>query len=145
MVNLTEIIDEIKSGLIEQIHEARANVNVRLHSPFLSIPKRHARSLVYNMLSNAIKFRSHDRPLVDITCFVKDGHLNMTFADNGLGIKSENLPKVFQIFKRFNPEVEGRGIGMYLVKRVIDLNNGDIFIESEENIGTTFHLKFPSS
>ena len=146
LVNLSEIVEEVKSGLREQINEAGAQVNISLHTPFLSIPKRHARSLVYNMLSNALKFRSHDRPLIiDIACFLKDDQLHMTFADNGLGIKNENLPKIFQIFKRFNPEVEGRGIGMYLVKRVIDLNNGDILIESQENVGTTFHLKFPVS
>jgi two-component system, chemotaxis family, CheB/CheR fusion protein len=146
LINLTEIVDEVKSGLREQINEAGASVNVRMHTPFLSIPRRHARSLVYNMLSNAVKFRAHNRPLtVDITCFLKDERIHITFADNGLGIKEENLPKVFQIFKRFNPEIEGRGIGMYLVKRVIDLNNGDIFIEIEENAGTTFHVHFPVS
>jgi two-component system CheB/CheR fusion protein len=145
MVNLSEIVEEVKTGLLEQISEAGALVNVKMHTPYLTIPRRHARSLVYNMLSNAVKFRSYDRPLtIDIACFRKDGHIHITFSDNGLGIKAENLPKVFQIFKRFNPEIEGRGIGMYLVKRVIDLNNGDIFIESEENTGTTFHVHFPA-
>jgi signal transduction histidine kinase len=138
------VIEEVKSGLDEQIKEAGAIVEVELGTPFMSIPRRHARSLVYNMLSNAIKFRSKDRPLVvSISGFLKNNKLQLTFADNGIGIREENLPKVFQIFKRFNPEIEGRGVGMYLVKRVIDLNNGDISMESKENVGTTFHLTFP--
>jgi two-component system CheB/CheR fusion protein len=144
LVNLSEVIEEVKSGLDEQIKEAGAIVEVELGTPFMRIPRRHARSLVYNMLSNAIKFRSKDRPLVvSISGFLKNNKLQLTFADNGIGIREENLPKVFQIFKRFNPEIEGRGVGMYLVKRVIDLNNGDISMESKENVGTTFHLTFP--
>lgn len=96
------------------------------------------------MLSNSIKFCSNDRPLlIIISCFLKDDRLHLTFKDNGIGIKKENLSKVFQIFKRFNPEVEGRGVGMYLVKRVIDLNNGDITLESQEDVGTTFQISFP--
>jgi two-component system CheB/CheR fusion protein len=144
LVNLSEIVEEVKSGLGEQIKEANAQVNVDLSTPFFNIPRRHARSLIYNMLSNAIKFRSKNRPLiVHISGFLRVDRLYITFADNGIGIKKENLPKVFQIFKRFNPEIEGRGVGMYLVKRVIDLNNGDIFITSEENMGTAFHIHFP--
>jgi two-component system CheB/CheR fusion protein len=144
LVNLSEVVNEVKSDLGEQIKEAGAIVEVDLGTPFLNIPRRHARSLIYNMLSNAIKFRSKDRPLVvAISAFLKNNKLQLTFADNGIGIREENMPKVFQIFKRFNPEIEGRGVGMYLVKRVIDLNNGDISMESQENVGTTFHLTFP--
>jgi two-component system CheB/CheR fusion protein len=144
LVNMSEIIEEVKTGLGEQIREAGAQVEVNLGTPLLHIPKRHARSLVYNMLSNAIKFRSKDRPLViTISYYLKSNESHISFADNGIGMKPENLPKVFQIFKRFNPEIEGRGVGMYLVKRVIDLNNGDITLESKEEVGTTFHITFP--
>jgi signal transduction histidine kinase len=64
------------------------------------------------------------------------------FSDNSIGIREADQPKVFMIFKRFNPEVAGRGVGMYLVKRVIELNDWVIYLESKENVGTTFHIQF---
>jgi signal transduction histidine kinase len=96
------------------------------------------------MLSNALKFRSTERRLVvTITSQLKNDKVHLSFSDNGIGIKEADQPKVFMIFKRFNPEIAGRGVGMYLVKRVIDFNDGEIYLESEENVGTTFHIQFP--
>jgi signal transduction histidine kinase len=143
-VNLHTIVEEVRLSLYKQIEEAEAKVNVDLAVPFLTIPKKHARSLVFNMLSNALKFRSKDRkPQVTISSHLKNDKIHLNFSDNGIGIKEADQPKVFMIFQRFNPEVAGRGVGMYLVKRVIDLNDGTIYLESKENVGTTFHIAFP--
>jgi signal transduction histidine kinase len=144
LVNLAAIIEEVQVSLFKQIEEAGAKVNVGLAVPFLTVPKKHARSLVFNMLSNALKFRSTERRLVvTITSQLKNDKVHLSFSDNGIGIKEADQPKVFMIFKRFNPEIAGRGVGMYLVKRVIDFNDGEIYLESEENVGTTFHIQFP--
>jgi PAS domain S-box-containing protein len=144
LVELKSVVEEVQGSLSEQIKEAGAQVKVDLTVPFLTIPKKHARSLVFNMLSNALKFRSPERkPVITITSALEKDKTRLSFADNGIGIRAVNLPKVFMIFKRFNPEVAGRGVGMYLVKRVVDLNGGDIYVESKENVGTTFHVEFP--
>jgi PAS domain S-box-containing protein len=144
LINLAAIIEEVQVSLFKQIEEAGASVNVDLAVPFLTIPKKHVRSLVFNMLSNALKFRSRERKLiVTISSQLKNDKVHLSFSDNGIGIKEADQPKVFMIFKRFNPQIAGRGIGMYLVKRVIDFNNGAIYLESEENVGTTFHIQFP--
>jgi signal transduction histidine kinase len=119
-------------------------VQVKQAVRFLTIPRKHARSLVFNLLSNALKFRSPDwPPVITVSSVLEKDKTRLSFADNGIGIRAANQPKVFMIFKRFNPEVAGRGVGMYLVKRVIDLNGGDIYGESKENVGTTFHVEFP--
>jgi signal transduction histidine kinase len=145
LVNLADIIEEVQVSLFKQIEEAEARVNVELAVPFLTIPKKHVRSLVFNMLSNALKFRSQERkPIVTVSSQLKNDKLHLIFSDNGIGIKEADQPKVFMIFKRFNPEIAGRGVGMYLVKRVIDFNDGEIYLESEENVGTTFHIQFPT-
>jgi light-regulated signal transduction histidine kinase (bacteriophytochrome) len=144
LVNLPAIIEEVQLSLFKQIEEAGAKVNIDLTVPFLTVPKKHVRSLVFNMLSNALKFRSKDRkPVVTISSHLKNDKIQLSFSDNGIGIKAEDQPKVFMIFKRFHPEVAGRGVGMYLVKRVIDLNDGAIYLESKENVGITFHIEFP--
>ncbi len=145
LVNLKTVVEEVQASLYKQIQEAGAVIKVDLSVPFLSIPKKHARSLVFNMLSNALKFRSPERkPVITISSHLEKDKTRLSFADNGIGIKAVNQPKVFMIFKRFNPEIAGRGVGMYLVKRVIDLNGGDIHLESKENVGTTFHVQFPT-
>ncbi|QHT70726.1 HAMP domain-containing histidine kinase [Rhodocytophaga rosea] len=144
LVNLADVIKEVKVAHYNQIEETKASIEVDLAVPLLHIPKRHAKSLVYNMLSNALKFRSTDRQLhVKISSRIKGDNILVSFSDNGIGIRKEDHGKVFMIFKRFNPEIAGRGVGMYLVKRVIDLNEGSIYLESQEKVGTTFHVELP--
>ncbi len=144
LVNLQEMIEDVKVSLYKQIEEAGAIIDTKLSIPFLKIPKKHARSLLYNLLFNAIKFRSKDRLLmVTISTYLKNGRVHLSFQDNGIGIKEVDQPKVFIIFKRFNKDIAGMGVGMYLVKRVIDLNEGGIYLESKENVGTTFYIDFP--
>jgi signal transduction histidine kinase len=144
LVNLKTVLEEVQVSLFKQIEEAQATINVELVIPFLAIPKKHARSLIYNLLSNALKFRSKDRNLIfNISSHLDNDRIHLSFQDNGIGIREADQEKVFMIFKRFNTGVAGRGVGMYLVKRVIDLNEGVIYLNSQENVGTTFHIEFP--
>jgi PAS domain S-box-containing protein len=144
LVNLKTVLEEVQVSLFKQIEEAQATINVELVIPFLAIPKKHARSLIYNLLSNALKFRSKDRNLIfNISSHLDNDRIHLSFQDNGIGIREADQEKVFMIFKRFNTGVAGRGVGMYLVKRVIDINEGIIYLNSQENVGTTFHIEFP--
>jgi PAS domain S-box-containing protein len=146
LVNLETLVEDVQVSLFKQIEEAGALIKVNLQISFLAIPKKHARSLIYNLLSNALKFRSKERTLeVTISSELKNNRIYISFSDNGIGIKEVDQAKVFMIFKRFNLEITGRGVGMYLVKRVVDLNEGEIFLESKENVGTTFLITFPVS
>ena len=63
-------------------------------------------------------------------------------ADNGLGIKQEHQHKLFSMFKRLHTHVEGTGIGLYIVKRIIENNGGRIHVESKHGVGTTFRVYF---
>lgn len=96
------------------------------------------------MLSNALKFRGKDRKsVITIASSINEDRTLLSFTDNGSDIRQEDQAKVCMIFKRLNRQVAGRGIGMYLLKRIVDLNNGTIDIESQENVVTTFHVQFP--
>ncbi|MDQ3536633.1 MAG: HAMP domain-containing histidine kinase [Bacteroidota bacterium] len=66
----------------------------------------------------------------------------MKVNDNGLGISKGNKDKIFSMFKRFHDHVEGSGIGLYIVKRIIDNAGGKIEVESEPGVGTTFNIYF---
>jgi signal transduction histidine kinase len=69
-----------------------------------------------------------------------DGYYVLTVKDNGLGIKKEHLDKVFLMFKRFHSHVQGTGIGLYMVKRIIENAKGKIVLESELGEGSTFKI-----
>jgi two-component system, chemotaxis family, sensor kinase Cph1 len=102
------------------------------------------KSIVYNLVTNALKYRSEERGLkLQIRTFSKGSHTCLSVEDNGIGIDlKQNKEKMFSIFSRFHDHVEGSGIGLFMVKRLVEKKGGDISVVSEENKGTTFTVKF---
>ncbi|MCR8747066.1 ATP-binding protein [Romboutsia lituseburensis] len=101
--------------------------------------------IILNLLSNAIKFNSQDGKIeVYITC---DEHVNISIKDNGIGIESDKLNSIFGRFEQVNNKKvhkrEGSGIGLSLVKSLVDMHNGKITASSEINNGTTFTVSIP--
>jgi signal transduction histidine kinase len=108
------------------------------------LPQRICGSIIYNLLSNAIKYRSQERtPEVVIETKRQDNFLLITFEDNSIGIGENNLRKLFTMFKRFHTHVEGTGIGLYIVKRIVENGGGKIEVESKVEVGTTFRIYLP--
>ncbi|HMG93798.1 MAG TPA: ATP-binding protein, partial [Chryseolinea sp.] len=102
-------------------------------------------STFYNLLSNAIKFRSPERKLrVVATSRVIDGKVIIEVADNGLGFDTRlHKENMFKLYKRFHTHVEGRGIGLYLIKAQIEVLHGTIEVESELDHGSLFRVTLP--
>jgi light-regulated signal transduction histidine kinase (bacteriophytochrome) len=102
-------------------------------------------STFYNLLSNAIKFRSPERKLkVVATSRLIDGKAIIEVADNGLGFDTRlHKEKMFKLYKRFHTHVEGRGIGLYLIKAQIEVLHGTIEVESELDHGSMFRIALP--
>ena len=102
-------------------------------------------STLYNLLSNAIKFRSPERNLrVVATSRLVDGKAIIEVMDNGLGFDTRlHKEKMFKLYKRFHSHVEGRGIGLYLIKAQIEVLHGTIEVESELDHGTLFSVTLP--
>jgi signal transduction histidine kinase len=102
-------------------------------------------STLYNLLSNAIKFRSPERKLkVVATSRVVDGKAIIEVTDNGLGVDTRlHKEKMFKLYKRFHTHVEGRGIGLYLIKAQIEVLHGTIEVESELDHGSVFRITLP--
>jgi signal transduction histidine kinase len=97
-----------------------------------------------NLIANAIKFQRPDiQPEIKITAESTRKENIFKIIDNGIGIASENQANVFQLFKRFNEVYEGSGIGLTTCKKIMELHNGTIELESKEGEGTTFILRFP--
>jgi signal transduction histidine kinase/tetratricopeptide (TPR) repeat protein len=102
-------------------------------------------SIFYNLLSNAIKFRSPDRVLkVVATSRSENGSAVLEVTDNGLGFDTHLYrEKLFKLYRRFHTHVEGRGLGLYLIKSQIEVLHGKIEVESEPGRGSVFRVILP--
>jgi signal transduction histidine kinase len=97
-------------------------------------------SILYNLVSNAIKYRQPSRqPIIEINVTRQENEIMIKIADNGLGLDLHSVRNdLFGLYKRFHTNVEGRGIGLYLVKTQVEAMSGRIEVESELGKGTTF-------
>ncbi|WP_028979292.1 sensor histidine kinase [Sporocytophaga myxococcoides] len=103
--------------------------------------RKNLRSIIYNLLSNALKYSSSKRrPEIHLSTESTDDFVLFTISDNGLGISPENQHKIFNMFERAHQHVEGSGIGLYIIKRIIENSGGKIELQSTEGVGTTFKV-----
>jgi len=100
--------------------------------------------IVSNLLGNSIKYASPERPVdIRISTFKDTDQTVLQIKDNGIGIDlKKHYDKVFGLFKRFHNHVEGSGIGLFIVKKLVEKKGGWIEVESKLNEGTTFTIKF---
>ena len=141
MIELEGFIEEFKASHRELITKANAVIQTSFSLTHFVFSIRLLRSVVYNLMDNALKYRSPDRQaLIKISAVQQEEFLVMTVEDNGIGIKPAFHHKVFDMFKRYNREQEGTGIGLYIVKRIVEKYEGKIELESEEQQGTVFRI-----
>lgn len=138
-----QVLLDVTSDIEGLITESGAIVKADFQAKELLYARKNLRSILYNLLSNGIKYRSPERPPeVRISTFRKGDCVVLQVQDNGLGIKKDQQHKLFSMFKRLHKHVEGTGIGLYIVKRIIENNGGRIEVESELGEGTTFKVYF---
>jgi signal transduction histidine kinase len=99
-------------------------------------------SVFYNLISNAIKYRHPDRqPSISVQSNLKDEYVQIDVADNGLGIDLKtHKDNLFSLYKRFHFHVEGKGLGLYLVKTQLGALGAKIEVKSTDGVGTVFSL-----
>ncbi|WP_394348947.1 sensor histidine kinase [Hymenobacter setariae] len=145
-VSLAAVIEDVRQDLHFQFLESGAvlEVTVKDTQPRVFSPKN-LHSLIYNLLSNALKYRHPERtPLVRISCRPAGDILELRVQDNGLGLSVQQQQRLFQLFQRLHTHVEGSGVGLYAVKKIVENAGGHITVESEPGVGTTFILTFPT-
>lgn len=144
-VDFPGILAEVKSTIKELIIKSSAKIEEDIQAAEIYFSRKNLRSILYNLLSNAIKYRSPERvPFVQIKTKVTDHEFIITVSDNGLGIDKAKQAQVFSMFKRFHDHVDGSGVGMYIVKRIVDNAGGEIQLESELGKGSSFRIILPS-
>jgi signal transduction histidine kinase len=144
LINLNEVIDDVINDFHLPVLESRAQiVNEVKENAMVNFSRKNLKSIIYNLLSNAIKYKKPDTiPVVKIY-FKEDTVYNiLRVQDNGLGMGSNDISKIFNLFKRLHSHVEGTGIGLYIVKKIIENAGGKIEVESILGEGTTFSVFF---
>lgn len=113
---------------------------------FCYIDEQYFRMALENVLDNASKY-TEGGGKIEITASSKNNYVHIAIKDSGVGISPENIPRLFEKFKRIpndmSHQVSGSGLGLYWVEKIIDLHNGSISVESQPGSGSTFHIHVP--
>ena len=142
IVDLNEVISSVKELFNLEIKEQ----NIQIHSmdlPVILISSTDIYLIFQNLIGNAIKFSVPDKiPVIEIKVNETKTHWQFSVVDNGIGILKANLHSVFSLFKRLhsNEAYAGSGIGLAICKKIVEKNEGKIWVESEEGKGCSFHF-----
>jgi signal transduction histidine kinase len=145
-VELATIVEDLRQDLLPALQQTGGQLEVDAAAcPVVAMPAKNLRSLLYNLLSNALKYRHPDRPPhVRLTCSTQDGYWCLMVQDNGLGLTAHQQASLFALFRRFHNHVDGSGLGLYTVKKIAENLGGRVEVQSELNVGSTFWVYVPS-
>ncbi|RZK90943.1 MAG: ATP-binding protein [Hymenobacter sp.] len=144
MLDLELLLEEVLLGLRPQVAQRQAEVVVDVAAaPALFYSRANLRSVVHNLLSNALKFAHPDRPPhIRLRSYLTpDEQPVLEVRDNGLGMQLDNQQNpVFQLFNRQHTHIDGTGVGLYLVQRIVSSQGGHVEVASTVGEGTTFTI-----
>jgi PAS domain S-box-containing protein len=145
-VDFQEVLEDVQADVQPLIVQSQARIDVNFDVQTIDYARKHLRSILYNLLSNAIKYRSPKHPLhIRLHTKAVENKVCLSVSDNGLGIDQSQVDKIFMMFKRAHTHVEGSGIGLYMVKRIVENYGGQIKVESKLGVGTTFNVYFKNN
>ncbi len=147
-------VNEMIAGVIHTFALKAERYNGRIDSALeaadavVSGDEMHLTNVIFNLMDNAVKYRRTDVDLhLTVKTWNESGRLMVSVQDNGIGIKKENLKKIFEKFYRVHTgnlhDVKGFGLGLAYVKKIITDHKGTIRAESEPNVGTRFIIALP--
>jgi len=144
-VDFKTLVEGVQTSLGIEIQKENAKIICNFSEVAgMETNRGYLHSIFLNLITNAIKYRKPElNPIIEISSALKDNTLTISFCDNGLGIDLEtNDKKIFGLYKRFNSNVAGKGMGLFITKTQVELLGGKIFVESEVGVGTIFRLEF---
>lgn len=144
-LNLKQEIEQAILGINAIVKSNKAIININVDEKIqIKATQSYLESIIFNLLTNAIKYRSKDRlPVINIVAKVENDETILQVSDNGLGIDlDKNKEKVFGMYKTFHGNSDAVGLGLFMVKNHIESMGGRVEIESEVNKGSTFTLYF---
>lgn len=144
LVELDEVLAAACASLASSIDEARGKV-IADKLPAVRGERSQLTSLFQNLISNAIKFRDSEPPLVRIGARRRDEEWELSFADNGIGVEREYAERIFLIFQRLHARdaYGGSGIGLALCRKIVEYHGGSIWLDTDHARGACFRLTLP--
>jgi sensor histidine kinase len=149
-LDLNEMVESVANTFTLRVEHTGGKIYTEIEAvnSTIYVDEMHFQNVIFNLMDNAVKYRKPDRPInIYIRTWNDDTSLYLSIRDTGVGIKKDNLKKVFERFYRVHTgnvhDVKGFGLGLAYVKKIIDLHKGDITVESEYGKGTKFTIKLP--
>lgn len=141
-VYFKELIKEIKKSISKEIELSELKLDLDFQVESIQSNGAYWHSIFINLISNSIKYKKPQEPAyIKITSKKESNKIKIIFEDKGLGIDLiENGNDIFGLYKRFHNHVDGKGMGLYMIKTQIQSLNGNIEIDSKPNIGTKFTI-----
>jgi len=141
-VNLNNYIPEI-INMVAPPEDITVTIENEL--PVIECEETHIMQVFQNLLSNAIKYMDKPQGWIKVGCVEQDGFWKFSVADNGPGIEEKHFEKIFKIFQTLStsPDFEGTGIGLTVAKKIVELYDGKIWVESKVGEGSTFFFTLP--
>jgi PAS domain S-box-containing protein len=146
VISMSKLVADIESSIKILLNNYHITIDIDFAAKDeITTIKSYLYSIFYNLISNSVKYRKLDEPLViSLRSKVVQDKLIITVKDNGLGFNyKQNAEKIFGLYKRFHPKIEGKGIGLFLVKTQVESLEGTISVISELGLGTEFTIEFP--
>ncbi|TGD76804.1 PAS domain-containing sensor histidine kinase [Hymenobacter wooponensis] len=147
-LDLAHVLADVRQDLLPLLESTQAELRVDLTDcPQAYFPAKDLRSILFNLLSNGVKYRDSQRPSVVQVRAQRTVHAGvvLTVQDNGLGLDARQQGQLFTMFRRLHTHVEGSGVGLYLIKRLIENRGGTIIVDSQPGVGSTFTVTLPKA
>ena len=149
-LDLNEMVENIANSFTLRVEHTGGKIYTEIEAVDSAVyaDEVHFQNVINNLLDNAVKYRKKEEPLnIYLKTWNSEEHLYLSIRDTGQGIKKENLKKIFDKFYRVHTgnvhDVKGFGLGLAYVKKIIDLHDGEIKVESDYGKGTKFTIKLP--
>lgn len=149
-LDLNEMVETISNSFSLRVEHTggKIYVDVGAIDSTIYVDEVNFQNVIFNLMDNAVKYRKPDKPLdIFLKTWNDDKWLYLSVRDTGLGMKKDDLKKIFEKFYRVHTgnvhDVKGFGLGLAYVKKVVDLHDGDIKVDSDLGKGTTFTIKLP--
>lgn len=149
-LDLNEMVETVANSFTLRVEHTGGKIytDIGAVDSTIYVDEMHFQNVINNLLDNAVKYRRPDQPIdIYMKTWNDKEHVCLSIKDTGMGIKKENLKKVFDKFYRVHTgnvhDVKGFGLGLAYVKNIVDLHNGEIKVDSEYGKGTKFTIKLP--
>ena len=149
-LDANELISGIVNTFAVKVSQGGGAIKTVLEAtdPYICADEMHFTNVVFNLMDNAVKYRRADVPIaLEIHTWNSNGKFMLSVKDNGIGIRKEDLKKIFDKFYRVHTgnvhDVKGFGLGLAYVKQIVQALHGTIRAESEPGVGTTFVIVLP--